>query len=80
MWNASASAERMRALIEIIERHAAAVGRDASRIEKSVLLPPLLPSGTRARAVHLQPDGVDAPHHGRRSAPADHDRRPLGAA
>jgi len=40
MWNASASAERMRALIEIIERHATAVGRDASRIEKSVLLPP----------------------------------------
>ena len=39
--------------------------------------PRLLPSGTRARAVHLQPDGVDAPHHGRRSAPADHDRRPL---
>jgi F420-dependent oxidoreductase-like protein len=39
MWNASASAERMRQLIEVIQRHADAVGRDAAAIEKTVMLP-----------------------------------------
>jgi F420-dependent oxidoreductase-like protein len=39
MWNAGASAERMRALIDVIRRHGDAVGRDTAVIEKTVLLP-----------------------------------------
>jgi F420-dependent oxidoreductase-like protein len=39
MWNASASAENMRALIDIIKRHGDTVGRDADEIEKTVMLP-----------------------------------------
>jgi F420-dependent oxidoreductase-like protein len=39
MWNTGAHAERMKHLIETIERHGAAVGRDASVIEKTVLMP-----------------------------------------
>jgi F420-dependent oxidoreductase-like protein len=39
MWNASASAERMAALIDVIRRHGDAVRRDADRIEKTVMLP-----------------------------------------
>jgi F420-dependent oxidoreductase-like protein len=39
MWNASADAERMRALIDVIRRHGDAVGRDPELIEKTVLLP-----------------------------------------
>jgi F420-dependent oxidoreductase-like protein len=39
MWNASASAERMRALVEVIGRHGEAVGRDPAAIEKTVMLP-----------------------------------------
>jgi F420-dependent oxidoreductase-like protein len=39
MWNASASAERMRGLIEVIRRHGEALGRDPERIEKTVMLP-----------------------------------------
>jgi F420-dependent oxidoreductase-like protein len=39
MWNASASAERMAALIDVIARHADAVRRDPATIEKTVMLP-----------------------------------------
>ena len=39
MWNASASAERMRELIDVIRRHGEAVDRDPARIEKTVMLP-----------------------------------------
>jgi F420-dependent oxidoreductase-like protein len=39
MWNASASAENMRAFIDIIRRHGDTVGRDTSQIEKTVMLP-----------------------------------------
>jgi F420-dependent oxidoreductase-like protein len=39
MWNASASAERMHHLIGVIERHGERVGRDASTIEKTVMMP-----------------------------------------
>lgn len=39
MWNASASAERMQALIDLIRRHGDAVGRDTGRIEKTVVMP-----------------------------------------
>jgi F420-dependent oxidoreductase-like protein len=39
MWNASASAERMRELIDVIRRHGDAVRRDTGRIEKTVLMP-----------------------------------------
>ena len=39
MWNASASAERMHALIEIIRRHGYTERRDPERIEKTVMMP-----------------------------------------
>jgi alkanesulfonate monooxygenase SsuD/methylene tetrahydromethanopterin reductase-like flavin-dependent oxidoreductase (luciferase family) len=39
MWNATGSAEVMRELIEVIQRHGDAVGRDAGTIEKTVMLP-----------------------------------------
>jgi F420-dependent oxidoreductase-like protein len=39
MWNASAGAADMAALIEIIRRHGDAVGRDTEQIEKTVLIP-----------------------------------------
>ena len=39
MWNASAGAERMAALIDVLRRHGDAVGRDTDRIEKTVMLP-----------------------------------------
>jgi alkanesulfonate monooxygenase SsuD/methylene tetrahydromethanopterin reductase-like flavin-dependent oxidoreductase (luciferase family) len=39
MWNASAGAERMHALIEIIRRHGDTERRDPERIEKTVMLP-----------------------------------------
>ena len=39
MWNASASAERMGALIDVIRRHGDAVGRDTEQIEKTVMIP-----------------------------------------
>ncbi|HJW68579.1 MAG TPA: LLM class F420-dependent oxidoreductase [Candidatus Binatia bacterium] len=39
MWNASASAERMRALIEVIRRHGDTERRDPERIEKTVMMP-----------------------------------------
>jgi F420-dependent oxidoreductase-like protein len=39
MWNASASAERMRELVELIGRHGDAAGRDPGAIEKTVMLP-----------------------------------------
>jgi F420-dependent oxidoreductase-like protein len=39
MWNASADAERMRHLIEVIARHCEAVGRDPDAIEKTVMIP-----------------------------------------
>jgi F420-dependent oxidoreductase-like protein len=39
MWNASAPAEEMQALIRVIEAHAEKARRDAARIEKTVLLP-----------------------------------------
>lgn len=39
MWNATGSAELMRELIEVIQRHGNAVGRDAAVIEKTVMLP-----------------------------------------
>jgi F420-dependent oxidoreductase-like protein len=39
MWNASASAERMGALIDVIGRHGDAVRRDPATIEKTVMLP-----------------------------------------
>ena len=39
MWNAFASAERMKELIDVIHRHGDAVGRDATAIEKTVMLP-----------------------------------------
>jgi F420-dependent oxidoreductase-like protein len=39
MWNASTSAERMRELIGVIDRHGEALDRDTSRIEKTVMLP-----------------------------------------
>jgi alkanesulfonate monooxygenase SsuD/methylene tetrahydromethanopterin reductase-like flavin-dependent oxidoreductase (luciferase family) len=39
MWNASAGAERMRQLIDIIRRHGETEGRDPERIEKTVMIP-----------------------------------------
>ena len=39
MWNASASAERMGALIDLIKRHGDTVGRDTDQIEKTVMIP-----------------------------------------
>jgi F420-dependent oxidoreductase-like protein len=39
LWNTGAHAERMKHLIEVIERHGVAVGRDTSAIEKTVLMP-----------------------------------------
>jgi len=39
MWNASASAERMKELIAIIDRHGESVGRDTGAIEKTVMMP-----------------------------------------
>jgi F420-dependent oxidoreductase-like protein len=39
MWNASAGAETMRALIEIIDRHGDTVRRDTEQIEKTVMIP-----------------------------------------
>lgn len=39
MWNASASAERMHELIEIIRRHGDTERRDPERIEKTVMMP-----------------------------------------
>jgi F420-dependent oxidoreductase-like protein len=39
MWNATGSAEVLRELIEVIQRHGDAVGRDADAIEKTVMLP-----------------------------------------
>jgi alkanesulfonate monooxygenase SsuD/methylene tetrahydromethanopterin reductase-like flavin-dependent oxidoreductase (luciferase family) len=39
MWNASADAERMRALIDVIRRHGDRVDRDPARIEKTVMMP-----------------------------------------
>lgn len=39
MWNATGSAEVMRELIEVIQRHGDAVGRDTAAIEKTVMLP-----------------------------------------
>jgi F420-dependent oxidoreductase-like protein len=39
MWNAMGSAERMRELITVIDRHGERVGRDTSTIEKTVMMP-----------------------------------------
>jgi len=39
MWNTGAHVERMKHLIGVIERHCAAIGRDPSTIEKTVLMP-----------------------------------------
>jgi F420-dependent oxidoreductase-like protein len=39
MWNTGAHADRMKHLIEVIDRHGEAVGRDTSTIEKTVLMP-----------------------------------------
>jgi F420-dependent oxidoreductase-like protein len=39
MWNAAASAPRMRELIDLIRRHGDTVGRDTDQIEKTVLMP-----------------------------------------
>lgn len=39
MWNASAGAERMRELIDVIKRHGDSVKRDANQIEKTVMMP-----------------------------------------
>jgi alkanesulfonate monooxygenase SsuD/methylene tetrahydromethanopterin reductase-like flavin-dependent oxidoreductase (luciferase family) len=39
MWNANLSAERMRGLIDVIARHGEALGRDTTRIEKTVMMP-----------------------------------------
>src|SRR5262249_13207712 len=39
MWNASASAETMRELIDVIKRHGDAVRRDTDQIEKTLRLP-----------------------------------------
>jgi alkanesulfonate monooxygenase SsuD/methylene tetrahydromethanopterin reductase-like flavin-dependent oxidoreductase (luciferase family) len=39
MWNASADADEMRALIDVIGRHGDAIGRDPGEIEKTVMLP-----------------------------------------
>jgi len=39
MWNASADADEMRALIDVIRGHGDAVGRDTDEIEKTVMLP-----------------------------------------
>jgi F420-dependent oxidoreductase-like protein len=39
MWNASAGAERMQHLIEVIADHGEALGRDTSAIENTVMIP-----------------------------------------
>jgi F420-dependent oxidoreductase-like protein len=39
MWNAAASAEQMRVLIDVIRRHGDRLGRDTDAIEKTVLMP-----------------------------------------
>lgn len=39
MWNASAGAERMGHLIDVIKRHGDRVGRDTSAIENTVMIP-----------------------------------------
>lgn len=38
MWNAMGSADTLRGLIEVIQRHGDAVGRDTDAIEKTVML------------------------------------------
>jgi len=39
MWNASAGADQMQALIEVIARHGERVRRDPAKVEKTVLIP-----------------------------------------
>ncbi len=39
MWNTAGHAEKMKGLIDVIDRHGEAVGRDTSAIEKTVLMP-----------------------------------------
>jgi alkanesulfonate monooxygenase SsuD/methylene tetrahydromethanopterin reductase-like flavin-dependent oxidoreductase (luciferase family) len=39
MWNASAGAPEMRALVDVIRRHGDKVGRDTDAIEKTVMMP-----------------------------------------
>src|SRR5262249_49663979 len=39
MWNASGNAATMRELIDVIQRHGDAVGRDTGQIEKTVMVP-----------------------------------------
>ena len=39
MWNASAGADRMRHLIDVIRRHGEKERRDTERIEKTVMMP-----------------------------------------
>ena len=39
MWNTGAQAERMKHLIEVIDRHGEKLGRDTRAIEKTVLMP-----------------------------------------
>jgi alkanesulfonate monooxygenase SsuD/methylene tetrahydromethanopterin reductase-like flavin-dependent oxidoreductase (luciferase family) len=39
LWNTASQAERMKHLIDVIDRHGEAIGRDTSTIEKTVLMP-----------------------------------------
>jgi F420-dependent oxidoreductase-like protein len=39
LWNTASQAERMKHLIDVIDRHGEAIGRDTSTIEKTVLIP-----------------------------------------
>ena len=60
MWNASVSVERIRALIEVVEHHAAAVDRDLGCIERD--------DGTRVAGRTVALCGV-LPHRPSRIAP-----------
>ena len=75
MWNASASAERMRALIEIIRRHGDTERRDTERIEKTVMMPLCYRAPAERQAFMLQHHRGTAPDDARAGAPADDDRR-----
>lgn len=54
MWNASTSAERMAALIDVIRRHGDNVGRDTDQIEKTVMLPLCYRAGAQREGMMCQ--------------------------
>ena len=78
MWNASASAERMHELIEIIRRHGDTERTRHRAHREDGDDAALLPRAGRAAGVHVQHDRGTAPDDARGGAPGDHDRRQAG--